>query len=111
MSVIDSKGEPAWGSVNPLFVGDQPYKHWPYGRLQVLTESAVHLSNNDSRLLNISYEISYTYHSGNVPALSRKVEISAEGIYDRHTCVLCMVGCNRVRYYNQNLIKKLFIGL
>ncbi|XWS19598.1 hypothetical protein CRYUN_Cryun31cG0029200 [Craigia yunnanensis] len=105
MSMIDSKGESAWGMANPLFVGDQPYKRRPYGRLQVSNESAVHLSNNDSRLLNISYEISYTYHSSNVPALSREVEISAEGIYDRHTGVLCMVGCNRVRYYNQNLIK------
>ncbi|XVE51336.1 hypothetical protein DITRI_Ditri02bG0031900 [Diplodiscus trichospermus] len=103
MMLIDGKGESAWGIANPLFVGDLPYKHRPYGSLQVSTESAFHLSNNDSRLLNMSYEISYTY-SNNFPALSRKVEISAEGVYDRRTGVLCMDGC--VRYYNQNLIKQ-----
>ncbi|XP_022715877.1 uncharacterized protein LOC111275048 [Durio zibethinus] len=100
MSVIDGKGESAWGNVNPLFVGDQPY-----GLLPVSTESAVHLNNNESRLLNISYEISYTYHSSNAPSLSREVEISAEGIYNRHYGILCMVGCKHVRNYNQNLIK------
>ncbi|XWS18389.1 hypothetical protein CRYUN_Cryun32bG0039300 [Craigia yunnanensis] len=105
MLVIDSKGKSAWGIANPLFVGDQPYKHRPSGLLPVSTESAVHLSNNDSRLLNISYEISYTYHSSNVPTLSSEVEISAEGIYDSHSGVLCMVGCKRLRYYNQILIK------
>ncbi|XWS12649.1 hypothetical protein CRYUN_Cryun37aG0108200 [Craigia yunnanensis] len=105
MLVTDSKGESAWGIANPLFVGDQPYRHQPYGLLPVATESAVRLSNNDGRLLNISYETSYTYPSSNVPALSREVEISAEGIYDRHSGVLCMVGCKRLRYYNQILIK------
>ncbi|XVF40496.1 hypothetical protein PTKIN_Ptkin01aG0118100 [Pterospermum kingtungense] len=104
MSVIDGKGESAWGFANPLFVGDQPYKRRPYGLLPVPSESAVHLSSNDSRLLNISYEISYTY-SRNASAPSREVEISAEGIYDRHSGVLCMIGCRRLRYHNQILIK------
>ncbi|EOY28248.1 Uncharacterized protein TCM_029873 [Theobroma cacao] len=101
MLVTDSKGESAWGFGNPLFVDDQLYKHQRYGPLPL----AVHLSNNDSRLLNISYQISYTYQSSNAPALSRVVEISAEGIYDRDTGVLCMVGCKHVRYYNQILIE------
>ncbi|XVF27645.1 hypothetical protein REPUB_Repub14bG0126100 [Reevesia pubescens] len=98
--VIDSKRESAQGIANPLFV-----EHQPYGLFPLSTESAVRLSNNDSRLLNISYDISYTYYSSNIPALSRELEISAEGIYDRHSGVLCMVGCKHARYYNQNLIR------
>lgn len=104
MAVKDSKGESAWGFAKPLFVDDQPYKRQPYGSFPVPSESAVHLSSNGSKLLNISYEIGYTVTS-NVPALFREVEISAEGIYYGHSGVLCMIGCKRLRYYNQILIK------
>ncbi|XVE88042.1 hypothetical protein DITRI_Ditri19aG0036900 [Diplodiscus trichospermus] len=105
MSAVDSKGELAWFNANPLFVGDQPYKHRLFGHLPVRTEPAVRLSNNDSRILNISYDISYTYRSSDVLGLSREVEISAEGIYDRYSGVLCMVGCKRLRYHNQMSMK------
>ncbi|MBA0724159.1 hypothetical protein Golax_020867 [Gossypium laxum] len=104
MSVIDSKGEPAWGIANPMFVGAQPYKYQSYSLLPLSFESAIP-SNNDSRLLNISYQISYTYYSSNRPVLAQGFEISAEGVYDRHTGVLCMVGCKHVRYKNHSSIK------
>ncbi|KAK8330767.1 hypothetical protein V6Z12_A10G028800 [Gossypium hirsutum] len=104
MSVIDSKGESAWGIANPMFVGAQPYKYQSYSLLPLSFESAIP-SNNDSRLLNISYQISYTYYSSNRPVLAQGFEISAEGVYDRHTGVLCMVGCKHVRYKNHSSIK------
>ncbi|OMO65156.1 hypothetical protein COLO4_31473 [Corchorus olitorius] len=100
MMVTDSKGESAWGFAYPLFVDDHLYQHQPYG----LFPSAVSSSNNNSRLLNISYDISYTYQSTDVPALSTMVEISAEGIYDRDQGLLCMIGCKSVRYQNKMLI-------
>ncbi|GMI77620.1 hypothetical protein like AT4G21700 [Hibiscus trionum] len=105
--VVDSKGELAWGVANPLFVGDQPYKYQPYGLSPMWTESAVHLSSNDSRLLNISYEISYSYRSSDGRTLDRGFVISAEGVYDRHSGVLCMVGCKQlhVRYENHGSTK------
>ncbi|KAE8716953.1 Glucan synthase-like 1 isoform 1 [Hibiscus syriacus] len=107
MMLIDSKGEAAWGVANPLFVGDQPYKYQPYGLLSMSTVSAAHLSNNDSRLLNISYEISYSYRSSDGRILDRGFVISSEGVYDRHSGVLCMVGCSQlqVRYENHSSIK------
>ncbi|XP_039037446.1 uncharacterized protein LOC120174756 [Hibiscus syriacus] len=107
MMLIDSKGAAAWGVANPLFVGDQPYKYQPYGLLPMSTVSAVHLSNNDSRLLNISYEISYSYRSSDGRILERGFLISSEGVYDGHSGILCMVGCSQlqVRYENHSSIK------
>ncbi|KAE8719926.1 Glucan synthase-like 1 isoform 1 [Hibiscus syriacus] len=107
MLLIDSEGEAAWGVANPLFVGDQPYKYQPYGLLSMSNVSADHLSNNDGRLLNISYEISYSYRSSDGRILDRGFVISSEGIYDRHSGVLCMVGCSQlqVRYKNHSSIK------
>ncbi|GMI93426.1 hypothetical protein like AT4G21700 [Hibiscus trionum] len=102
MLLIDSKGDAAWGVANPLFVDDQPYKYQPYGLLPVSTVSAVHLSNNDSRLLNISYDISYSYRSSDGRILDKGFVISAEGVYDRHSGVLCMVGCNQLHLSYEN---------
>ncbi|KAK8607950.1 hypothetical protein V6N13_023394 [Hibiscus sabdariffa] len=107
MLVIDDKGEVAWGVANPLFVGDQPYKYQPYGPSPMWTESDVDLLSNDSRLLNISYEISYSYRSSDGRILDRGFVISAEGVYDRLSGVLCMVGCKQlhVRYENHSSAK------
>ncbi|KAE8719942.1 hypothetical protein F3Y22_tig00109924pilonHSYRG00099 [Hibiscus syriacus] len=73
------------------------YKYQPYGLLSMSNVSADHLSNNDGRL-NISYEISYSYRSSDGRILDRGFVISSEGIYDRHSGVLCMVGCSQLQF-------------
>ncbi|XP_050286995.1 uncharacterized protein LOC126725970 isoform X2 [Quercus robur] len=113
MSVRNNDGKVAQGYSSPLFVGDSLYARQYYGRPLVLavprmTEpAAVHLTSNHSRMLNISYKMSFRpppdFRFGG--DASSKVLISAEGIYDRDTGFLCMIGCWHLQPNNQNLIK------
>ncbi|KAJ4836129.1 hypothetical protein Tsubulata_036727 [Turnera subulata] len=82
--VKNSEGQTAEGYFSPLFVGDRLYD--PYGR-----------SNNHSGMQNISYKISFSMTShfrlGDKLLSKESVEIAAEGVYDKESGVLCMIGC------------------
>lgn len=114
MSVRDGKGKVASGYSSPIFVGDQPYVRRYYGRnlrlpMPRLTEpAAVQLNNNHSSMFNMSYRMSFTpppdFRFGGDTS-SKEVRISAEGIYDRDTGLLCMIGCRHLESINQRLIK------
>ncbi|KAB1201054.1 hypothetical protein CJ030_MR0G005169 [Morella rubra] len=111
MTVKNSKGKVARGYSSPLFVGGQRYGQLynvlPFPRL---TEpAAFHLNNSHSGMLNISYKMSFTpppdFQFGS-DTFSKAVDISAEGIYDTDTGLLCMIGCRHLGSANQNLVKK-----
>ncbi|CAN1219108.1 hypothetical protein LINPERPRIM_LOCUS1520 [Linum perenne] len=96
MSVSNSKGQKAEGSSSPLFVGEQFYQ--PY-----------RMNSTNSRLLNVSYKISFTPSSdfklGDELLSNRSVDISAEGIYDKDNGILCMIGCRHLVSHIKNPIR------
>ncbi|KAI3844423.1 hypothetical protein MKX03_037748 [Papaver bracteatum] len=116
MSVKDSKGKVAWGYSVPLSVGDEFYNSLPYfHRLGFVYQGPgiLHANHSRSRLLNISYVISFRpppgfslagrLSSNNLPINQNKpYDISAEGIYDSKTGSLCMMGCRRLWLNHQN---------
>lgn len=117
MSVRNNKGQVARGYSAPLYVGDQLHQSWFFQRglfgnhptwSQVAqTESSAKLNSSDSSLQNISYKMSFSpppdFKFSHDSALSKEVVISAEGIYDRDTGVLCMIGCRHLGSKNENL--------
>ena len=113
MLVRDEKGKVALGFSSPLFVEDLLYERPYYMRPHVLgmprlTEpAAVQLKSNHSRM-NISYKMSFKpppdFRFGG--DASSEAIVSAEGIYDRDTGLLCMIGCRQIQsVINQILIK------
>ncbi|KAB1222825.1 Obg-like ATPase 1 [Morella rubra] len=111
MTVKKSKRNVASGYSSPLFFGGQRhgqlYNVLPFPRL---TEpAAFFLNNSHSGMLNISYKMSFTpppdFQFGS-DTFSKAVDISAEGIYDTDTGLLCMVGCRHLGSANQNLVRK-----
>ncbi|KAI3994808.1 hypothetical protein MKX01_037359 [Papaver californicum] len=118
MSVKDSKGKVAWGYSVPLSVGDEFYNTLPYfHRLGFVYQGPgiLNANHSQSRLLNISYVISFTPPTGfsfagrlssnNMTLNQNKpYDIAAEGIYDTKTGSLCMMGCRRLWLNHQNSI-------
>ncbi|KAK7331935.1 hypothetical protein VNO80_28680 [Phaseolus coccineus] len=112
MLVTNSKGQVAQGYTSPISVNDQIYSGQSYGAPIVLTpgKSKAHgiQSENYSNLLNVSYKMSFKpppdfkFGSG---VLSTEVKIGAEGIYNKNTGVLCMIGCRRLRSMDKILIR------
>ncbi|CAK9327432.1 unnamed protein product [Citrullus colocynthis] len=101
MSLKNSKGQIARGYASPLFYGQRPYQNGIYRRfgnvsLSGESGSPVPMPTYGNGLLNISYRISFSSPDFNLAGenfSSKKVLISAEGIYDRNTGSLCMTGC------------------
>ncbi|KAI4299378.1 hypothetical protein L6164_032845 [Bauhinia variegata] len=90
MSVKNGKGHVAQGYASPQFVD-----HHVAG-----LQEAVQLINNGT-LLNMSYTLSFKPSAdfkfdGDIASNNKEVEISAEGMYDRNTGVLCMMGCRHL---------------
>ncbi|XP_075645118.1 uncharacterized protein LOC142616118 [Castanea sativa] len=89
MLVRNTEGKVASGFLRPQFVGD------------VLYVQQDELKSNHSRMLNMSYRIGFTpppdFRFG-ADAIYKFVHISAEGIYDRDTGVLCMIGCRHLDF-------------
>ncbi|RDY02225.1 hypothetical protein CR513_14340, partial [Mucuna pruriens] len=112
MLLTNSKGQVAQGYSSPLSVGDQIYSGQSYGIPTVLTPERLKAhgiqSVNYSNLLNVSYTMSFNpppdFMFGR-EVLSAKVKIGAEGIYNRNTGVLCMIGCQHLRSTAKILIK------
>ncbi|KAB1201053.1 hypothetical protein CJ030_MR0G005168 [Morella rubra] len=111
MYVRNSKGKEATGISSPLFVADwlYPQQHFVLPVPRPNKPAAFQLSNSHSSILNISYMMSFTpppdfKFIGETS--SRTVDISAEGIYERDTGLLCMIGCRHVGSTNQNLIRE-----
>ena len=109
MLVTNSRRQVAPGHSSPLFVGDQIHSGQSYGVPFVLTTGNPKARGiQTDNLLNVSYTISF-----NSPAdfkfgrgvSSTKVKIGAEGIYNRNTGVLCMIGCQHLRSTDKILIK------
>ncbi|XP_059634796.1 uncharacterized protein LOC132277082 [Cornus florida] len=105
MTVKNTKGQRAFGYSSPLSVGDEFYR--PFARFSSLSESAVLVNNSHGTVLNISYVMSFTppydFKLGGDVSSTKPVDISAEGIYDVKTGVLCMIGCRHVRLLNKTL--------
>jgi len=112
MLVTNSKGQVAQGYTSPISVNDQIYSAQSYGAPIVLTpgKSKAHgiQSENYNNLLNVSYKMSFKpppdFKFGR-GVLSTEVKIGAEGIYNKNTGVLCMIGCRRLRSMDKILIK------
>lgn len=102
MSLKNRKGQIARGYASPLFYGQHFYQSGVYrwsrnASLPVQRESSVPMPNYQNGLLNISYRISFSaptdFKLAGENLASKKVEISAEGTYDKNTGSLCMTGC------------------
>ncbi|OVA07768.1 Protein of unknown function DUF2921 [Macleaya cordata] len=111
MTVKDDKGKRAWGYSVPLSVGDEFYENSFNLRPIFMSPGSAEVNANHnhshSRLLNVSYRISFTpapdfslvgkLSSTNISFSPNKpFEIAAEGIYDTKTGGLCMVGCRNL---------------
>ncbi|KAA8515255.1 hypothetical protein F0562_018515 [Nyssa sinensis] len=107
MTVRNRKGKIAWGYSSPLSVGDIFYN--PHATFARPAESAVDVNSSHGSMLNISYVISYTrppdFKQGGDVLSTKSVDISAEGIYDAKTGVLCMIGCRHLGSLNRKLPK------
>ncbi|XP_077251047.1 uncharacterized protein LOC143890297 [Tasmannia lanceolata] len=115
MSVKNTQGKTAWGYSTPVAIGDRFYNSISvavalspesYERSFSVASSSdaeVQVLKSNHSLLNVSYMISFTlsrsfqwggfssskmFSGSHIP-----IDISAEGIYDTETGVLCMVGC------------------
>ncbi|KAJ7968560.1 DUF2921 family protein [Quillaja saponaria] len=112
MVVRNNKGQLAQGYSSPLFVGDKLYEAGLYASAfvqQGVGKKEYGVQLNHIKLLNISYKMSFTpsgdFKFNNEIASSKEVQISAEGVYDRDTGVLCMIGCWHLGSSGKELIK------
>ncbi|KAK7327884.1 hypothetical protein VNO77_21977 [Canavalia gladiata] len=110
--VTNTKGQVAHGYLSPLFVGDQIYDGQQYGIPIVSTTGkpkahSIQL-DNDGNWLNVSYMMNFNlppdFKFGSRVSLT-EVKIDAEGIYNRNTGVVCMIGCQHLRSTDKILIK------
>ncbi|KAK2393539.1 putative DUF2921 family protein [Trifolium repens] len=109
LMVTDPKGKVAQGYSSPLFVGDQIYDGQTYGVPFVPTNGNLKArSFQFSRSLNVSYTITLN-HSPDVKfggqVYAAEIKINAEGLYNRNTGVMCLVGCRHLRTNDKILIK------
>ncbi|XP_061375573.1 uncharacterized protein LOC133317710 [Gastrolobium bilobum] len=112
MLVTNSKGEVAQGYSSPLFMGDQINDGRSYGVPNMLTMGKLKIhsiqSDNYLNLLNVSYLISFNpppdFKFGG-ELTSTEVKIDAEGMYNRNTGLLCMIGCRHLKSTDKILIK------
>ncbi|XAR56546.1 hypothetical protein NMG60_11037078 [Bertholletia excelsa] len=108
MSVTNSRGKKvAWAYAAPVFVGDEKYQDY-YGWRVRNGVDGVEANSSFTGPLNISYAISFRSRNHSVVFVSgsssnassairnERVEISAEGIYNGETGLLCMVGCRKI---------------
>ncbi|XP_050878374.1 uncharacterized protein LOC127082180 [Lathyrus oleraceus] len=110
MVVTNSEGQVTQGYSSPLFVGDQSYEGLPYGVPFIppnggnLKAHGFHYSNS----LNVSYTFflnpTSDFKFGNEVA-STEVKISAEGLYNRKTGVMCLIGCRHLKTNDKLLMK------
>lgn len=112
MLMTDSKGQVAQGYSSPLSVGDQVYGGQSYGVPTVLTTGKQKPHGIQLDDYNILLNISYTMRFNPPPDFkfgrgvsSTEVKINAEGIYNRKTGVLCMIGCKHLRSTDKILMK------
>lgn len=113
MLVRNSKGQVAQGYSSPLFVGEQIYDSRFYGGSLISTmgDPKVHKDqlDNHSNLFNVSYTMSFKpsadFKFDGEGASAREVVISAEGIYNRNTGFLCMIGCRHLGSTDKQLMK------
>ncbi|GFZ05739.1 DUF2921 family protein, putative [Actinidia rufa] len=108
MSVKDFVGKRAWGYAVPIFVGNQTYEQSPFTSVSISWDGKSEVEARTSvGPMNISYRISITkldpsisgfgISSSNLSFIpNEKVEISAEGVYDDETGLLCMIGCRKL---------------
>lgn len=109
MLVTNTKGQVAQGYSSPLFVGDQSYGGPSYRLPSMLTTGNLKPHNiQHDNLLNVSYTMSFRpppdFKFGSEVS-STKVKIGAEGMYNRNTGFLCMVGCRPLRSTGKILAK------
>ena len=105
MSVKDSKGQVGWGHALPIFVGDKFVDAPLHGKFRTgsprLGGFQAQVSTSHNSLVNVSYKLSFTsspsFKLVGKSSPSGSVEISAEGIYDKETGILCMVGCRHLQ--------------
>ncbi|KAA0056990.1 DUF2921 domain-containing protein [Cucumis melo var. makuwa] len=96
VSLKNSEGQIARGYASPLFYGQRAYRRFANFSRSEDRETPTALDANGNGLLNISYRISFRspdFKLAGENFSSKKVLISAEGIYDRNTGSLCMTGC------------------
>ncbi|GAU52013.1 hypothetical protein TSUD_418250, partial [Trifolium subterraneum] len=107
--VKNSKGQVAQGYSSPLFVGDQIYDAQTYGVPFVLTNG--NLKAHGFQYIS-SLNVSYTITLNPSPDFkfgsqvnATEIKINAEGLYNRNTGVMCLVGCWHLRTNDKILIK------
>ncbi|XP_023519091.1 uncharacterized protein LOC111782556 isoform X1 [Cucurbita pepo subsp. pepo] len=104
LSLKNSEDQIARGYASPFFYGQHFYQNDVNSSLSGQRESAVPMPSYNG-LLNISYRISFRadndFKIAGQNFSSKKVEISAEGLYDKNTGSLCMTGC-----WQRELMKK-----
>ncbi|CAI8591141.1 unnamed protein product [Vicia faba] len=109
MVVTDNKGRVTQGFSLPLFVGDQSYEGRPHG-VPFLPTNGGNLKAHgfqNSNSLNVSYAFFLKPSDvmfGNEVS-STEIKISAEGLYNRNTGVMCLIGCRHLRTNNKLLTK------
>ncbi|XP_077229681.1 uncharacterized protein LOC143862506 [Tasmannia lanceolata] len=127
LSVKNSPGNFAGGYFSPLSYGDKIYDNGFASMggevLEIGFENSVSVSSmppsvevrdSNHSLLNVSYAINFWFPAhfkwGGLPSSKMsypQIHISAEGVYDAGTGMLCMVGCRRLdsisKKSNENL--------
>ncbi|XP_008780444.4 uncharacterized protein LOC103700269 [Phoenix dactylifera] len=108
----NSNGKNAWGQATPISLGETHYQNAdPSGYVTPISVDETYYGDFDSfvakpaRTLvkkeqthwDVSYRMSYTF-SGSTVDENVPTEISAEGIYNAKTGMLCMVGCQYPSY-------------
>ncbi|KAE8652716.1 hypothetical protein Csa_014286 [Cucumis sativus] len=96
ISLKNSKGQIARGFASPLFYGQRSYRGFANFSWSGDRETPMALNAYGNGLLNISYRINFRSSDFKLAGenfSSKKVLISAEGIYDKNTGSLCMTGC------------------
>ncbi|GAU42838.1 hypothetical protein TSUD_387310 [Trifolium subterraneum] len=107
--VKNSKGQVAQGYSSPLFVCDQIYDGQTYGVPFVPTNG--NLKAHGFQYIS-SLNVSYTITLNPSPDFkfgsqvnATEIKINAEGLYNRKTGVMCLVGCRHLRTNDKILIK------
>ncbi|XP_076948846.1 uncharacterized protein LOC143621233 [Bidens hawaiensis] len=92
MMVRNKKGQTAYGYASPLYIRDKVYTPFE--------NQWNHSSTNG--YVNVSYVISFkardAFDFGDQIGPSKVVEISAEGVYNTKSGVICMIGCKHMPY-------------
>ncbi|PNY03853.1 hypothetical protein L195_g000263 [Trifolium pratense] len=106
LSVTNTKGQVTQGYSSPLFVGDQIYDRQTYGVPFMPTNGNLKAhSFQFSSSLNVSYAITLNHFKLGSQDSETKIKINAEGLYNRKTGVMCLVGCRHLRTNDKILIK------